>query len=178
MHLRRDEKLSEERELEQKGERLAEVAVKSELGAKQLRAIYNLVRTKPLPFVEAFIKYQINRVSGREAWEMMLGLLREFGDKKELLSKVLMYANMLYDYHGIEVVKTVAEESARNICQQQNCKYVGLEVSVDRNRYEVLVKVGGFRDDPRSLASPIWREIISKHPSFQGKVWINQVDRR
>lgn len=168
----------DERELKTKGEELAELAVKSELGAAQLRDVYYMSKTKSLPFVEAFIQHQINRVSGRAAWEMMLDLLKDSGEDKERFSRILMYANMLRDFKERQVARLAAEEIARKICQQQGCDFVGLDLTVERREMEFVVKVGGFRGDPKSLAIPIKQEIINRHPSFQVYVMIDQTDRR
>jgi hypothetical protein len=48
-----------ERKLKSEGEELAKIAVESGMGAKQLQTLYRLVKTRSLPFVEAYIKRQI-----------------------------------------------------------------------------------------------------------------------
>lgn len=173
--------MTEERELKKEGEELAKTAVESELGAKQLRTIYTLTRTKPLPMVEAFVQRQLSRVSGTKAFETILNLLKERADDKAAFVKVLMYANMLYPYYERQDAmkySIVAAESAKRICDQQGCKYVGLEVSTERDRTEIRVKVSGYRGDPKFLASSIGREIVHRDPKFPGNIWIEQIDRR
>lgn len=172
--------MSEEKELEKEGEELAKVAVESNLGAKQLRTIYTLTKTRPLPMVEAFIKHQIARVSGTKALEMTLELLKKYDDKASF-SKVLMYANMLHDYYERQAAmmyRTVAEECAKRICEQRGCKYLGVDLFMERGRLEVRVRVSDYRGDPGFLASSIGQEISHRDPKFQGKIWIEPVDRR
>jgi hypothetical protein len=177
----KDLELSDEKILKKEGEELASISVESKLGAKQLRTIYTLTKTKPLPFVEAFIQHQLARVSGIKAWELALNLLKKYGDDKVSFSKILMYANMLYDYYERQAAMqyfNVAEEAARKICEQQRCKYIGLELSTRRDQTEARVRVSGYRGDRKDLAFSIKREITQKDPTFQGIIWIEQVDRR
>lgn len=174
--------MSDEKELKREGEELAKTAVESKLGAKQLRTLHTLAKTKPLPMVEAFIQRQLSRnVSGKEAFEVTLGLLKRYGEDKAVFSKILMYANMLYDYYermSAMKYREVAEESARRMCEQHGCKYMGLDILTDKNRIEVKVRVSGYRGDPKTLSSSIWRDIIHKDPKFQGRIWIEQNERR
>lgn len=173
--------MTEEKNLKKEGEDLAKIAVESKLGSKQLRTIYTLTKTKPLPFVEAFIQHQLSRVQGTKALEKALELLKSHGEDKAALERVFMYANMLYPYYEREAAmkyKIVAEEAARRICDQQGCKYVGLDVYTEKDRTEVSVRVSGYRGDPKLLASSIGREIVHRDPKFLGRVWIEQVDRR
>lgn len=171
----------EEKEIKKEGEELAKLAVESKLGTKQLRTIYTLTKTRPLPMVEAFIQQQLSRVSGTEALELALDLLKKHGEDKATFSKVLMYANMLYPYYERQSTmkyRVVAEDSAKKICERQGCKYSGLDVSIERNRVVIRVKVSGLRRDPKFLASDIEQEIVQREPNFPGRVWIEQIDRR
>jgi hypothetical protein len=174
-------KLSDEKALKEEGEELAKASVESKLGAKQLRTIYTLTKTKPLQFVEAFIQHQIARVSGTKALEMALGLLKKYGDNKSSFQRVLMYANMLYDYYEMQMARRydpIAEEAAKRICEQRGCKYVGLDMSTKGDKIEVRVKVTGYRGDLKDLAFSIEREIVHRDPKFPGRIWIEQTDRR
>jgi hypothetical protein len=173
--------LSEEKDLKREGEELAKVAVESKLGAKQLRSIYVLAKTKPLPFVEAFIQRQLARVSGGKALEMILDLMKKHEDNKTDFLKDLMYANMLYDFYEKKSAmeyRAVAEESASKACQQHNCKYVGLDISTERGLVAITIRVSGYRNDPKVLASAIWQQMIQRDPKFHGRIWIEQIDRR
>jgi len=92
-----------------------------------------------------------------------------------------MYANMLYPYYERQAAMNyavAAEEGARRACERQGCRYMGLDVSSERDRIVIKVKVSGLRRDPKFLASDIEREIIQSDPKFPGRVWIDQVDRR
>lgn len=97
-----------ESEYKELGEGLAESSVRTGLGARQLRSIYKLVKTKPLPMVEAFVKRQISRTGrgrrgGPRGFDVfgpaLLEKVEEFKDNKQGLLKVLWYANMLYPYY-------------------------------------------------------------------------------
>lgn len=171
----------DERELKKMAEELAKVAVESGLASKQLRAIYELTRTKPLPMVEAYVQRQLGRdVSGKKAFEMILDLLKSSEDKA-VFSKILWYANMVFDYYQKQYVtgcRDVAEAASKRACEMHSCKYVGLDILTDRDLQEVKVKVSGFKGDPKFLASSIWREIVGKQPNFKGRIWIDQLDRR
>jgi len=172
----------EEKEIKKMGEELAKVAVESRLGAKQLRTIHTLTKTKPLPLVEAHIQHQLGRgLSGADALKMSLDCLRKLVEDKATFQKVLMYANMLYPYYERQAAMNyavAAEEGARRACERQGCRYMGLDVSSERDRIVIKVKVSGLRRDPKFLASDIEREIIQSDPKFPGRVWIDQVDRR
>jgi hypothetical protein len=172
----------EEKEIKKMGEELSKVAVESKLGAKQLRTIYTLTKTKPLPLVEAHIQHQLGRgLSGVDALKMSLDYLRKLVEDKATFQKVLMYANMLYPYYEAQAAmkyRVAAEEGARKMCERQGCRYLGLDVSSERGQVVVRVKVSGLRGEPKFLASDIEREIIQNDPKFPGRVWIEQVDRR
>ena len=173
--------LSEEKELKKQGEELAKIAVESRLGAKQLRTIYTLIKTKPLAFVEAFIQHQLSRVSGTKALEAALELLRKYEGDKGSFQKIVMYANMLYDYYERQVAmkyNPLVEEIAKKICEQQRCKFLGLELSTERDRIEIMVKVSDYRGDPKSLAYSIGQQILHRDPKFPGRIWIEKMDRR
>jgi hypothetical protein len=173
--------MSEESELKRQGEELAKAAVDSKLGAKQLRTIYTLTKTKPLPMVEAFLQHQLGRVLGVKALEMALGLLAKHRENKAAFSRILMYANMLYNFYEREATmkyRSVIEDVAKGICEQQGCRYVGLELSTERDRVVARVSVSGFRGDPRILASSIDTEILHRELNFAGRIWIEQADRR
>ncbi|MEM3183385.1 MAG: hypothetical protein QXL87_02875, partial [Nitrososphaerota archaeon] len=83
-----------ERELKLEGEGLAKIAVDSGMGAKQLQTLYKLVRTNPLPFVEAYIKRQIGReVRGLNGFLKILDLCQKYANDRVSLERVLLYAN-------------------------------------------------------------------------------------
>lgn len=169
-----------EEELKNKGEKLAKLAVDSQLAAKQLRSLYTLVKTRPLPFVEAYVKRQITRVSGAEALEMVLNLLIEYRDDKSALIRLLMYTNMLYDFierQSFEESISLVERSAQKVCEQKRCKCLRVNPpNAQGSSFEVCVS--GYYGDFKDLSMLIKKEIISCNPSFDCKIWIASVDRR
>jgi hypothetical protein len=173
--------MSEEKDLKKEGEELAKVAVESKMGARQLRTIYISAKTKPLPMVEAFIQRQIARVSGTKALEMILDLMKKHEGDKTAFLRVLMYANMLYDYYERQTAmkyRVVAEECAKKVCEQHGCRFVGLDIGTDRGQTLLTVNVSGYRGDLKLLSPSIWQCLVHKDPNFLGRIWIEPVDRR
>ena len=50
-----------ERELKEIGEKLAREAARSDVGSKQMRELYRIAKTRPTPYLEAHVQYQIAR---------------------------------------------------------------------------------------------------------------------
>lgn len=164
-----------------KGEELAKLAVEHGLGSKQLRDLYKITKTKPLPMVEAHVKRQIARVSGSKALEAVLGLISLFAEDKALFLRVLWYANMLYPYYEKQVsaqFDAVVGDVASKVCAQRNCKYMGLDASSEEHQKEYRLRVSGYFGDPAQLSMAIRREVINREPKFSGKIWIQSIDRR
>lgn len=172
----------EEKELKSEAESLAKIAVESGLGSKQLRAIYDLCRTKPLPVVEAYVQRQLGRdVSGKKGFEHVLGLLVRFREDKASFCRILWYANMVFDYFQKQYAMRYgeyAEAISRKACERFGCKYLGLETVSNGDLQELRVSVSGYVKNPKDLSSAIWRELTSKYPNFRGRVWIEQSERR
>ncbi|MCX8153583.1 MAG: hypothetical protein N3E52_04025 [Candidatus Bathyarchaeota archaeon] len=171
----------DETSLKVKGEELAKLAVETGLGSKQLRDLYKVTKTKPLPVVEAHIKRQIARVSGSKALEAVLDLLSAFAEDKASFFRVLWYANMLYPYYEklmTNKLDAVVSDVAGKVCAQRNCKYIGFESSVDGHQKEYRIRVSGYFGDPAQLSGAIRREVINRIPDFSGKIWIQSTDRR
>lgn len=171
----------DEASLKAKGEELAKLAVEHGLGSKQLRDLYRITKTKPLPMVEAYVKRQIARVSGSKALEAVLELISLFAEDKASFFRVLWYANMLYPYYEKQMsdqFDAIVGDVASKICAQRSCKYMGSEVSGDGHQKEYRIRVSGYFGDPVQLSMAIRREVMNRAPKFSGKIWIQSIDRR
>ncbi|MCX8151314.1 MAG: hypothetical protein N3D85_07430 [Candidatus Bathyarchaeota archaeon] len=171
----------DELSLKTKGEELAKLAVEHGLGSKQLRDLYKITKTKPLPMVEVHIKRQITRVSGRVAFESVLELLSLFANDKASFLKILWYANMLYSYYDKQTsgrFDAIVGDAAAKVCAQRNCRYRGVETSGDGHQKKYIIRVIGYVGDLSQLAMEITREIMNKAPNFSEKIWIQPIDRR
>ena len=173
-------KMMKEKDLKEKGEKLAKIAVEHGVGSKQLTTLNKLVKTKPLPFVEVFTKRQMGRdVEGFDSFgPAMLELLSECADDKASLQKILMYANMLYPFAEKQATMGMKEEIEPIVKQiVEEFGYRGVEISESRGRSEFRVKLARFRGDPATLASRIAREIREKVPrvsKLRFRVWIER----
>ena len=169
-----------EKNLKEKGKELAKIAVKDGLSSKQLITLYKLAKTKPVPFIEAFIMRQMGRnVEGFDSFgPPSLELLNEFADDKASLQKTLMYANMVYPYAEKQATMELKEEIEPVVKQiAEGFGYRGVETSEKRGLLEFRVKLARFRGDPAMLASKISREIREKVPrvsKLRFRVWIER----
>lgn len=176
-------KLAEEN-LKKEGEELAKIAVKNGLAFKQLATLYRLVGTRPLPYVEAFVKKQMSKVVrgyipfGRH----VLKLLDKYAEQKGSLHKILMYANMLYDYYKnlpyLEAQDAI-EPVVKSITERYG--YDGIELNSRRDYTELKVRLTDFRGNRKTLASQILEKIREKVPEaykLNLRVWIEQPERR
>ncbi|MEM2092136.1 MAG: hypothetical protein QXR59_02485 [Candidatus Bathyarchaeia archaeon] len=167
-----------ERNLKLDGEDLAKIAVNSGMGAKQLQTVYKLVRTRPLPFVEAYIQRQIGReVRGLNGFLKMLELYQKYANDRVSLERVLLYANMLYDYFEKQPtlkLKAACEQSIKNIVEGHGLTYDGVSMNLRGKDLEVKVKVRGLHGPPKPLAMEIERALKGKSDfaSLNLKVWI------
>lgn len=172
--------MAKEKNVKESGEKLAKIAVKSGVGSKQLRTLYKLAKTKPSPFIEAFIQRQIGRgVEGFEAFGPLgLELLSECADDKAGFQKILMYANMVYPYIEKQATMGMKAEIEPIIKRRvEQFGYQGLEISDRRGRPEFRVKLARFRGNPGMLASEIARELKAKVPRISKlnfRVWIER----
>jgi hypothetical protein len=172
--------MKKEKDLKEKGETLAKVAVEGGLGSKQLTTLYKLAKTKPVPFIEVFVKRQMGRnVEGFNSFgPPMLELLSECANDKASLQKTLMYANMLYPYFEKQATMGIKEEIEPIVKQiVEGFGYRGLEISERRGITEFSVNLARFRGDPAMLASKIRREIGEKAPrvsKLRFRVWIDR----
>ena len=173
-----------EKHIKEKGEELAEIAVENKLGSKQLTTIYRLVKTRPIPFVQAFIQRQIGRgIDGFSAvgpW--LLGLLNECWDNPSVFERVLMYGIMLYDYYEklplLQHLEKI-EPVVRQITERYGFKDV--EVSTERGYLDLVVRLANFRGNPRVLSSMIYESIRRNVPeaaNVRFRVWIESNQRR
>ena len=172
--------MKKEKDLKEKGETLAKIAVDGGLGSKQLTTLYKLTKTKPVPFIEVFIKRQMGRnVEGFDSFgPAVLELLGECADDKASLQKTLMYANMLYPYFEKQATMGLKEKIEPIVKQiVEGFGYRGVEISERRGLTEFRVKLARFRGDPVRLASEISREIREKVPGvskLRFRVWIER----
>lgn len=170
--------MSEEKSLKMEGEELARIAVDSGMGAKQLQTIYRLVKTKPLAYVQAFVKRQIGRdVKGFAAFMKVLELLEKYEDNKTSFEKVLMYGVMLYDYcEKVPIInlKLTGEPVIKRIVEKHGVRYEGTTMKRRGNSLEITVKTGRFYRNPKALAMEIERALKSKEDfsDLNMKVWI------
>jgi len=169
----------EEKSLKKEGEDLAEVAVKSNMGLKQLQTIYRLTKTRPMAFVEAYVKRQIGRrISGYDAFLTVLELIKRYEEDKVSFEKVLMYANMLYVYYEHEAemkLKKAAEDIVKGIVERHGFRYDGLNIESRGKYVEFQVNVKSFHGNPKSLAMEIdraLRERVSEMSKMRLRIWI------
>jgi len=181
---RRRRKLLEEKLLKKHGENLAKLAVENGVAQRALITLYKIVKTKPMPFVEAFIKRQMGRrVRGYYALgKWLLELLDEYKYDKAILQKVLMYSCMLYDYYEMEPtvkLREKVEPLVKKIVEIHG--YEDLEIRQKGGYTEFKVALSRFRGNPRDLALRIEQEIRGKIPEaskLNFKVWIQSRGRR
>jgi len=168
----------EEKSLKLEGEELARVAVSSGMGAKQLQTIYRLVKTRPLAFVEAFVKRQIGReVKGFAGFVRVLEILEKYEGNRGALEKVLMYAVMLYDYCEKEPtlkLKAAGESVIKHVVEQHGFKFDGASMKMHGRNVEVNVKVRRFYGNPKALAIEIEKALKAKEEfsNLNLKIWI------
>ena len=172
----------EESVLKQEGEDLARIAVQCGMGHKQLRAVYRLVRLKPIPFIEVYLKRQMARdIPCVASFNKLLELLFKYTSVADY-EKILMYATMLYPYYEKEPIlklRIPAEPVIREIVQRNGFKYSNLAINIKDDKANFNVRVDGFRGNPRLLAQEIEKELKARMESllkslkiFDVKVWI------
>jgi len=176
--------LLEEKLLKEHGENLAKLAVENGVAQRALTTLYTIVKTRSMPFVEAFIKRQMGRrVRGYYALgKQLLELLDKYKYDKPIFQKVLMYACMLYDYCEMEPtvkLREKVEPLLKKIVEIHG--YEDLEIRQQGGYTEFRVTLSRFRGNPRDLASRIEQEIrgkISEASKLNFKVWIQSRGRR
>ena len=176
--------MSDEIDLKKKGEELARIAVENNLGSKQLTTLYGLAKTKPIPYVEAFVEKQMGRrVRGYLPFgRRVLKLLENYSERKASLQRILMYANMLYDYYEnlpYMEVQDAIEPIVKGITERYG--YDGIELNPRRGYMELRVRLRDFRGNPKILASQILEKILGDVPEaskLNVRVWIEQPERR
>jgi hypothetical protein len=188
--------MSEEKEKKFKieGEELARAAVDSRMGSKQLQTIYNLVKIKPLPFkikpltfVETYIQRQISRalngrVEGYAGFIKALELLRKYGNDREALEKILMYAVMMYDYiekEPIMKLRVAGEPMIRRVVERWRSTFIGMDMKLHGKNLDINVYVDKYRN-PKDLVTDIEKALKSKEEfsSLNLRVWIKLSERR
>jgi len=171
--------MTEEKELKKEGEELAKLAVESGMGSKQLQVIHKLVKTRSMPFVQAFIQKQIGRgVRGLSAFAKILQLSQEYEDNKGVFEKILMYAVMLYDYFEAAPtmkLRIASEGIVKDVVASQGFVFEGLEIESAGNRVDIRVNIRGFHGNRKALAMEIEKALKSKVEGFRDiflRVWI------
>jgi hypothetical protein len=168
-----------ERKLKSEGEELAKIAVESGMGAKQLQTVYRLVKTRSLPFVEAYIKRQIGRgVRGLNGFLKALELCEKYSGDKASLERILLYANMLYDYFEKQPMlklRASGEQSIKTIVEGHGLTYDGVSMNLRGRDLEVRVKVKDLHVPPKPLAMEIERVLKGKSEfaNLNLRVWID-----
>lgn len=176
--------MSEEKKLKQEGETLAKVAVDSGMGANQLQTVYKLVKTKPLAFVQAFVKRQIGReVKGCAGWMKLLKLVERYEEKKGTLERVLMYSVMLYEYcekEPIMALQSVGDPLIRSIVENHGLEYHGVTMELQENTLRIIPKVRRLHGDLKKLVANIEQALKDKEgfSNLYLKVWIEARERR
>lgn len=168
-----------ERELKMRGEEIAEIAVNFGMGAKQLQTIYRLVKTRPLPFVEAFIERQIGRgLRGLPAFMKIHELCKEHQNDKASLERILMYAVMLYDYfekRQVLELRAMGEPVVKRVVEGRGLIYDGISMNLRGRELEIRVRVRNYYGPPKPLAVEIERALKSRgeFASLNLRVWID-----
>ena len=160
------------------GEELTNAAVDSDMAAKQLQTIYQLVKRKPLAFVETHLKRQMSRdIPGKAGFKKALEILNMYRDDKASLEKTLMYADMLYDYvkrkPAIDL-EVSAEPIVKRVLNRRGIGYGGLTADISGGSCRIEVKAGRFHGSPKQLSMEIMRE-LKNNEKFSGlnlSVWI------
>jgi len=173
-----------EKELKDKGEEIAQAAIDVGVAFNQLKMLYKLAKTKPVPFLEAFVKRQMARnVVGFDSFgPVILELLEECTENKMTIQKILIYANMLYQYierKDIMELKQEIEPVIRRIVERFG--YRGVKI-LERNRGDVEFRVNlmAFHGNPARLASGISCELkkIPAVSKLRFYVWIEKTEKR
>lgn len=176
--------MSEEMDLKREGEEVAKIAVENKLGSKQLTTLYRLAKTKPTPYIEAFVEKQMGRrVRGYLPFgRRVLKLLEDYAERKASFQRILMYANMLYDYYEnlpYMEVQDAIEPIVKGITERYG--YDGIELKPRRDYMELRVSLRNFRGNPKILASQILDKILGDVPEASRlnlRVWIELPERR
>lgn len=183
-----------EKELKEIGEKIAEAAARANVGAKQMRELYRITKTRSIPYLEAHIKRQIPRAGRRggpigldKFGPVMLEVIESFEEDKRGLQKVLEYANMLYEYIKMTLVMgEIKDEGLREKLipiVRETCSrfgYEGITLQKERGRLICRIRLRRFSGNPADLASEIYQEVISRYPDLTQSIrfWIETRGRR
>ncbi|MBS7631448.1 hypothetical protein KEJ47_07745 [Candidatus Bathyarchaeota archaeon] len=188
-----------ERELKDYGEKLAREAAKADVGSKQMRELFHVLKTKSLPYFEAHVKNQIARSirggakGGPKGFDVfgpkILEAIKEFGDDKGGLLKALEYANMLYDYEKMsmesvkeprqmkgevrsESLEVVWKPKLEGVLRSLCAEYGFSEIGLEQQKGMILCRVylRRFGGNPAELASDLYREVLYEYPELSGKI--------
>lgn len=170
------------------GEKLAKAAAMADVGTNQMRELYRIVKTKSIPYLEAYVKRQIPRAGRRggprgldKFGPEILEVIERFEENKGGLQKVLEYANMLIEYEKMTLVmgKLGDDELREKLIPivSEACSrfgYEGITLQEDRGQVMCRVRLRRFNGNPAELASDLYQEVISHYPELVHSIrfWI------
>lgn len=171
--------MSEEEVLYEEGDALARLAVENDLASKQLRALYTLSVSSPSPYLKAVVRGQIGRrIRGFYGpfGDRILSLIEKYPDKRSF-SRILEYADMLYDYYKEMARMPVTNEEIMPVIQPILKEYglQGVRIVPEREGTMIHIKLKTYPRDRATLVSKINREIREKVPRLRMsrfRVWI------
>ena len=195
--------LMDEAEYKKLGEELAREAAAVGLGSKQLRSIYTLAKTKPLPYVEAIVKRQTARAAQGERGgpigfdrfgPALLRVMERFTEDKQGFEKVLLYANLLVDYVKIsgdrstetrDASPVVTSSSSTDIRSRiepivsQECSRYGFAGLTIRNEGSTViyeVSLPRYYGDPAEVSRTLYSKAIAECPELRERIrfWIKR----
>jgi hypothetical protein len=140
------------------------------------------LRTRPIPFVEAYVERQIGRgVKGfGSVGPPLLTLLTTYD--KGSLQKILLYANMLYPYVKKCLERAFIEETEKRLepvisSITSNYGFEGIKLEKKKDETICYVRLKRPPGDLGRLASDIRREIRSRFPDLirlRLRIWIEK----
>ena len=171
--------MSEEKILMREGEDLARIAVESGMGAKQLQTLYKMAKTRPLAYVEAYVKRQMSRdsVRGFMAFARVHELLKKYEANPALFARVLMYGVMLYDYCEKEPTmkhRMVAEPIIRRIVEARDMNLESISLRLRGRNLDINAKIQGLSMSPKALSDEIVNA-LKRREEFSNlslRVWV------
>jgi len=173
----------DERDLKRIGECLADSAARAGVGAKQLKELYRIVKTRPIPFLEAYIERQISRsVGGFNAFGPdVLEVVKKLEDKGDL-QKAFMYMNMVYEYvrmkKGGMKEGTGWREKLEPLVEDLTSRfgYGGITLEQEAEGLRCTVRLQRFSGNPKQLALDLYSEAVSHYPELSRGIrfWIER----
>ena len=179
----------DERDLKKLGEDLAESAVRAGVAAKPLKELYRLVKTKPIPFLEAYVERQISRFVGgfNTFGPEVLEVVKKLENKGDL-QKVFMYMNMVYGYVRMKKGEmkegaggkegTGWKEKLEPLVADLTSRfgYGGITLEQEAEGLRCTVRLQRFSGNPKQLAIDLYSEAVSHYPELSRGIrfWIER----